>query len=355
MVLLECVAMSDIKDIMKEKGLIKVPTEKEKDSPYRKVAKFLFLIGSNEASRVIKNLAPDQVDKIVKELVTIQTIGKDEAEQILKEFAHLYDTSKVNFGGIDTARSMLEKAFGSEKAQAIIDSSLPDIKKPNFDYLKDIDNETLSILLDGEMVATKALVLSQLPPKQVAKYISSSNEKKEIIKAMLDMRSVSSDILFEVSQAMQKKMSGIKASSSSIDGKASLINILRSLDYKAGEELISSIEEGDEGLAEELKAKLFTLDDVLSIPDFQMQRFLFAFDDELLIKLIHAKSDAFRSKILTNLSEGRAHRIEEEERMQDFFLKKDVKEATNIFMQRVREAQKQGEIEILRGEEGEWV
>ena len=41
--------------------------------------------------------------------------------------------------------------------------------------------------------------------------------------------------------------------------------------------------------------------------------------------------------------------------MQDFFLKKDVKEATNIFMQKVRDAQKKGEIEILRGDEGEWV
>ena len=45
--------MSDIKDIMNEKGLIKVP--QEADSPYRKVAKFLFLIGAKEASRVIKN------------------------------------------------------------------------------------------------------------------------------------------------------------------------------------------------------------------------------------------------------------------------------------------------------------
>ena len=347
-------SMSDIKDIMNEKGLIKVP--QEKDSPYRKVAKFLFLIGAKDASRVIKNLSAEQVDKIVKELVTIQRIEKAEAEQILKEFSHLYDTSKVSLGGIDTARSMLEQAFGSEKAQAIIDASIPEKKKPNFDYLKDIDNETLSILLEGEMVSTKALILHQLNAKQVANYIKGAKDKNEIIKAMLRMKSVSTDILFEVSEAMKKKMSGIQTSHTAIDGKASLINILRSLDYKSGEELISNIaEDGDERLANELKEQLFTLDDVLSIPDFQMQRFLFAFDDEILIKLIHAKSPAFKNKILLNLSEGRAHRIEDEERIKEYFLKKEVQEATNIFMQKLREANENGEIEILRGEDGEWV
>ena len=346
--------MSDIQDIMKKSGLIKVP--QEKDSPYRKVAKFLFLIGAEEASRVIKNLGAEQVDKIVKELVTIQKIDKDEAEQILKEFSHLYDVAKVSFGGIDTARSILEKAFGSQKAQTIIDACIPDVKKPNFDYLKDVDNDTLSILLEGEMIATKALILSQLSAKQVAKYISVAKEKKDIIKAMLDIKSVSTNVLFELSEAMKKKMSSIQTSNTSIDGKASLINILRSLDYKSGEDLIEGIyEDGDEELAKELKENLFTLDDVLSIPDFQMQRFLFAFDDELLIKLIHAKSDAFKQKILNNLSEGRSHRIAEEEHIREYFLKKEVQDATNIFMEKVREANGKGEIEIVRGKEGEWV
>ena len=348
--------MSDIKDVMKEHGLVKVPIDKEKDSPYRKVAKFLFLIGAEEASRVIKSLSSDQVDKIVKELVTIQSIGKDEAEEILKEFSKLYDTSSFSYGGVDRARSMLEKAFGVEKAQKIMDASLPSKKNVSFDYLKDIDNETLSILLEEEMVSTKALILSQLPPKQVAKYISTSLEKKDIIRAMLDMKSISEDILFEVCEAMRRKMSKIKSSSTAIDGKGSLVNILRSLDYKEGEALIASIEDsGDEELAKELKEKLFTLDDVLSIPDFQMQRFLFVFEDDVLIKLIHAKDEAFRNKILSNLSEGRAYRVKEEERCQDFFLKKDVKDATNFFMQKVREAHTKGEIEIIRGDEDEWV
>jgi hypothetical protein len=347
--------MANIDEIMKEKGLIKVPVEKEKDNPYRRVAKFLFIIGASQASRVIKNLSSDQVDKIVAELVTIQSIDKDEAEEILKEFSSLYDKAKQGFGGIDTAREMLEKAFGREKANKIIDSSIPEKKKASFDYLKDIDNETLKVLLEGEMTSTKALILSQLPAKQVAKYISNVKDKKEIVKAMLDMKKVNADILFEVSEVMRKKMSKIKISTTSIDGKNSLLSILRNLDYKAGEEIINSIAENDAFLAKELKDNIFTIDDILSIPDFQLQKFLFGFDDELLTKLIHGKNEAFRNKILSNLSGGRGKRIEEEEKMREYFLKKEVNEATNTFMQKVRDAQGKGELEILIGDEAQWV
>ncbi len=345
--------MDDIKKIIQKQGLVKV--SKEKDSPYRKVAKFLFLIGSNEASKVIKTLDGEQVDKIVKELLTIQRIDKDEAEAILKEFSHLYDSSKFSFGGKDVATSMLEKAFGSERAKQIIDSSISEKKTPNFDYLKGIDAKNLSLLLAGELPSTQALILSQLPAKQVAEYISASDEKKEIIKAMLNIKSISSEILFEVSEAMKRKMSKIKTEELPIDGKASLLNILRTLDYKKGEELLETIEVEDEALAKELKDGLLTLEDVLSIPDFQMQKFLFAFDDDFLMRLIHAKNDAFRRKILSNLSEGRANRVEEEERLQDFFLKKDVRDATNTFMQKLLEANAKGDVEVIRGEKGEWV
>lgn len=347
--------MANIGEIMKEKGLIKVPVEKEKDNPYRKVAKFLFIIGASQASKVIKNLSSDQVDKIVAELVTIQTIGKDEAQEILKEFSGLYEISKQGFGGIETAREMLEKAFGKEKANKIIDNSIPEKREVSFDYLKDIDNETLAILLEGEMTSTKALILSRLPAKQVAKYISNAEDKKDIIRAMLDMKKVSFDILFEVAEAMRKKMSKIKISTTSIDGKTSLLSILRNLDYKAGEEIIDSIAENDAFLAKELKENIFTIDDILSIPDFQLQKFLFGFDDNVLTRLIHGKNDAFRNKILSNLSGGREKRIEEEEKMQEVFLRKEVNEATNTFMQKIREAQGKGELEILIGDEAQWV
>ena len=49
--------MSDIESQMLKNGLIKVPVDEKstgKESPYRKVAKFLFIIGAEQAADVMR-------------------------------------------------------------------------------------------------------------------------------------------------------------------------------------------------------------------------------------------------------------------------------------------------------------
>ena len=70
--------MSDIESQMLKNGLIKVPVDEKstgKESPYRKVAKFLFIIGAEQAADVLRQLTKEQIDKVVAELVTVQTIS----------------------------------------------------------------------------------------------------------------------------------------------------------------------------------------------------------------------------------------------------------------------------------------
>ena len=103
--------------------LIKVPADEssaqKKDSVYRRVAKFLVLIGVDEAAKILPHLSPEQTEKIIPEIATIRTISDDEAAVILAEFQGLYKyvTEK---GGKETARAILEKAYGSEKAEEML-------------------------------------------------------------------------------------------------------------------------------------------------------------------------------------------------------------------------------------------
>ena len=85
---------------IKRGGLLKIPREdgaagqpffaQEKaaqgDSVYRRVAKFLLLIGSDQAAEVFKHLPQSDVEKIIPELTTIRSVGEDEAAAIFEEF-----------------------------------------------------------------------------------------------------------------------------------------------------------------------------------------------------------------------------------------------------------------------------
>ena len=118
-------------------GLVKIPASStEKDSIYRRVAKFLVIVGIDEAAKILPHLTEEQTEKIIPEIASIQKITPEESASILEEFESLVEKAREE-GGLETARNILTKAYGSEKAEDMLKKSVkyPDGKP--FDYLSD--------------------------------------------------------------------------------------------------------------------------------------------------------------------------------------------------------------------------
>ena len=108
-----------------EKSPEKEPYDSKKDSVYRRVAKFLLLIGIDEAAKILPHLTQEQTEKIIPEIASIRSVDSDEAAVILAEFENLLQQSKTKDGGIDTAKSILVKAFGPERAEEMLQKAVP--------------------------------------------------------------------------------------------------------------------------------------------------------------------------------------------------------------------------------------
>ena len=106
-------------------GILKVPEGTgETESVYRRVAKFLLLIGEEESAKILPHLSEKQIEKIVPEIASIRTVSNDEAAVILAEFKGLLNQSRKS-GGIETAKDMLEKAYGKDKAERMLHKAIP--------------------------------------------------------------------------------------------------------------------------------------------------------------------------------------------------------------------------------------
>ena len=110
-------------EYLKSGGLLKVPIKEskpgEKDSAYRKVAKFLVLIGEDEAAKVLPHLSESEIEKIIPEIASIRTVSKEEAAVILEEFNGIVKRVKEQ-GGVVTDREMLVKAYGEKRADEML-------------------------------------------------------------------------------------------------------------------------------------------------------------------------------------------------------------------------------------------
>ncbi len=337
-------------------GLVKIPASStEKDNIYRRVAKFLVIVGIDEAAKILPHLTEEQTEKIIPEIASIQKITPEESASILEEFESLVEKAREE-GGLETARIILTKAYGSEKAEDMLKKSVkyPDGKP--FDYLSDADAERIKVLIDGESDAVKSLVLSQIEPKKAAKVINlmAGDDKKMIVLRLAKMKPVAPEVLAEIDKSLHEKLlTQNTENSQNMDGRGVLAQILKRMNPSAENSIINTLSEQDPELGEDLRKRLFTEEDVIGSDDRFIQNYLHDMEDRDIAILIYGKNDAFREKILSNVSKNRRRVILDEESMIHHLTKADSEKMTSSFYSVLRRAWENGDLRVAGRDEGE--
>lgn len=350
--------LQHVTDYLKTGGLIKVTQDQteQKDSIFRRVAKFLLIIGEDEAAKILPHLSEAQIEKIIPEIASIRSVDKDEADSILVEFNSLLQNAR-QAGGVETAREMLTKVYGKEKANQMLEKTVPFSGARPFDYLSDSDSERIYILLKDENIGVQAMVLSHLQPQKAASVINQMNpeEKKEIVLRLAKMEPVSPDILKRVDRALREKsLRQTSQKAEKIDGKNALAQILKKMSPSAENDIIASLSESDPDLGMDLRSRLFTMEDVINADDRFIQEQLRLLDDQTLCLLIAANPDDFRNKILDNVSSTRRHDVLSIEEINKPFRRSDCERVTSEFFATLRRAYEDGKL-IIHGRDEDFV
>lgn len=337
---------------LKSGGLIKVTGTSSggKDSIYRRVAKFLLLIGEDEAAKILPHLSEEQISRIVPEIATIRSVSPDEASVILAEFNSLLEKSRHS-GGVDTAREILEKAYGKKRADEMLSKAVPFAGGKPFEYLSSADPDRIYRLVKDESMGIKAIVLSYLEPKKAADVINmmSPEEKSATVLRLAKMEPVRPDVIRRIDQAMHEKSLSVAAErAENIDGRNALAQILKKMSPSAENEILSSLSDDDPELGEDLRSRLFTADDVVNADDRFIQDQLRGMTDDDICFLLAGKNDAFRAKILDNVSSGRRGGILEREEILRPVRRADGERVTSYFFSVLRRAFDDGHL-IIKG------
>lgn len=339
-------------EYLKTGGLLKVAVDQQqpdgKDSVYRRVAKFLLLIGEDEAAKILPHLSDPQIEKIIPEIASIRSVSKEEAEVILEEFNGLLKQSREG-GGIETAREMLTKAYGEKRADQLLKKTIPLEGQIPFVYLNDADNERVYLLLKDENVGVQSMVLSYLNPKKSAAIINlmTPEEKSAVVLRLAKMEPVAPDVVHRVDQAMhEKSLNQTVEKAENIDGRNALAQILKKMDIGSENDILSYLSHDDPDLGQDLRSRLFTIDDVVKADDRFVQQKLHEMSEIDIAYLIAGKPDDFRDKMLNNISAGRKAEVLDQEDILKPMRRSDCERITSEFFSKLRRAYEEGHLII---------
>ncbi|MDR2095477.1 MAG: flagellar motor switch protein FliG [Treponema sp.] len=330
-----------------------------KESKYRKVAKFLILIGSEDAAKILAQLEPPQVEVIAREVASIKGISQEEAEEILSEFRMLlassYGLGGLSQGGIEAARKLLYEAFGPEKGEVLLHNSVPDSRGNPFAFLDAYSGGGIAALLRDESPAAAALILSRLTPELSAATLAHipQERKLEIVVRIARLEQTSPEVLERVASALREKIRhlGQDGRDSEIDGMTALTAILKHSDISFGDKILEELADHDPNLTKDLKDRLYTLEDVIKAEDRPLQEKLRSMSDRDIVLLLKGRSDDFTQKICSNLSSNRRSHVLEEASLIGKVPKKEADAVARDFLTWFRTGREEGRIIIMDSED----
>jgi flagellar motor switch protein FliG len=293
------------------------------------------------------------------EIASIRKVEGDEAEAILTEFKSLlkepYGYRGVSSGGIDTARHILYTAYGPEKGEALLNKTVPLSRENIFGFLEEFSPEQIVFLLKDENPVTAALILARLSPKLSAETLGKFPPalKPDILIKIAHQTEVLPEVLERVAQAIREKARHLGSSSNdiAIDGMQALAAILKQGDFSFGDRIISELEAESPEIGQELKGKLYTLDDVLAVYDRHLAEKLRGMGEKAIAILLKGRSAEFREKILSKISAGRRGLIREEMEILGPVSKRECDDAANDFLVWFRQARENGNIMLTSDED----
>jgi len=315
-------------------------------------------MGSDKASRIMSSLSDEEVEELTLSLSSLDSVDSNVRTAVIDEFYEMAVANKiVTQGGIDYARSLLEKAFGADRTIEILTRLQTNLQDVPFQFLKKADPGQVVTFIQDEHPQTISLILAHLPASTSAMVLSalSQDVQSDVVMRIATMERTPPEVVREVERVLERKMAAVFTQGFTFAGGVKdVAEILNNIDRAAEKTIMASLEESDPELADEIARLMFTFDDIVYVDDGGIQKALREVESKDLALALKGASEDVSEKIFKNMSERAREMIQEEIEFMGPVRLKNVEEAQQKLVSAVRTLEEAGELIIEgRGSGGE--
>jgi flagellar motor switch protein FliG len=327
----------------------------------QKVAVVLMNMDQQRAAQVMKQFSDEEADEITAEILRLRRVDPGVAEKALNEFHDLATRGAVTTrGGRDIAVGLLEASFGAERATGVLNRVASNLAGKQFEFLDAVEPAQVQMLLAGELPQTSALVLAHLRADHASRVLAGLDDtaRTEVAHAIATMGSPSPDAVRVVAETLKQRASAVvssRAASDAVGGVQPLVDIINRSDAATEKALLEALEQRDPQLAEEVRSRMLTFDDIVRLESRDVQQVLRGVDAAVLAVAMKGASEAVSEVITTNLSERNREILEDEVRILGPVRGSQVEDARAEIVRAIRDLEATGAITVQRGDEDAYV
>jgi flagellar motor switch protein FliG len=322
----------------------------------QKSAILMMLVGEDEATEILKNLSPREVQHLGASMYSVQGLDQDTVNLVLDEFlAIIKEQTSLGLGAGNYIRNVMTKALGDERAQSVLSRITPTSTERPIEILDWMDARSISELILDEHPQIIALIISYLDHGQASDVLAQLPEEAQadVIQRVATLQTVQPDALRELEIVMQRKFqANTSLRASQVGGIPAAAKIMNFLTQDIEARIMSSLKDDDEDLMVAIQESMFVFDNLIMSDDKSMQIIIRSVDTEDLVLALKGADEALSEKILSCMSTRAAANVQDEMEALGPVRLTEVQEAQKRIINVARRLSDEGSI-VLAGRGGD--
>jgi len=284
----------------------------------KKAAILLLALGEDGAADVMKNLEEAEIQQVGYYMSRFTDVSPEELDIVLEEF---YRNSVMADEGVnissspDFVKNALTKALGADRAKELSDNLRAGEEEAGLEALRYAEPIMISNYIRTEHPQTIALILSYLKNAEQSSAVLRDlpeSLQADILYRMAVIESIPPGVISEMNEVLTEEMKTAGSMATSVGGVEPVAEILNSVDKATETRILSSIEETNPDLAEQIRELMFTFEDMALIDAKQMQLVMKDVDQADMVLALKTASDAVKELIFSSMSSRAAEMVRED-------------------------------------------
>jgi flagellar motor switch protein FliG len=317
----------------------------------QKLAGLLLILDPENASHILKQLDPHDLEAVSSEMAKFRTISRELQSFILSEFSGVaVDAVSAISVKTDSVQHLLEKSVGMFRASDIMGRVLPSRTPASaMQRILEMDARHIFNQLRYERPQTIGMIASYLTPEKCSQLLAlmPTEQRDQVIERLASMSPTSVEVVENVVEVLHRKMATNKVRALNQTGGAkAAAQVLNAMPKPLSKSILESLKERNPELSQAVLQKMFTFEDLERLDSKILQKILQAVETRTLTVALKGASEKVSNKLLSCLSKRAAESVREEITFLGALKQREIEAAQNQVIEAVRQLETEGEIEL---------
>ena len=282
----------------------------------QKSAILMMLLGEEEASEIIRNLSPKEVQHLGSAMYSVQGLDQDTVNKVLDEFLDIIkQQTSLGLGSDSYIRNVLTKALGTDKAQSVLGRITPTSSNRPIEILDWMDARAIAEMVLDEHPQIISLIISYLEPSVGADVMNMLpvDLQADVIRRVATLETVQPDALRELEMVMQQKFAAnTSLRASQVGGVKAAAALMNFTQQDTEQRIMKVLGKDDKDLMQAIQENMFLFENLIESDDRSLQTLLRSVETEDIVVAMKGADEALRDKLFACMSSRAAANIMDE-------------------------------------------